>query len=153
MEQARLNSGNFVWDRIKNVDELGDVRMRAMKKFIKDYEKGLEEGRYIPEQLPLLPFYDGAFDIALSSHFLFLYSGHLDFAFHLKSIREMCRVAREARIFPLVDLDIKPSPYVGQIMEVLAKEGYEVVIEKVDYEFQRGADRMLKVRRNNYGTD
>ena len=61
---------------------------------------------------PSLPFADGSFDLALCSHLLFLYSAQFDEAFHRASIREMCRVAAEVRIFPLLALDGSRSPFV-----------------------------------------
>ena len=52
-----------------------------------------------------LPFADGEFDLALSSHLLFLYSAQLGKDFHLQSMFELCRVAREVRVFPLLALN------------------------------------------------
>lgn len=37
---------------------------------------------------PDLPFGDGAFDIALSSHLLFLYSAQFDLAFHIRALED-----------------------------------------------------------------
>lgn len=45
-----------------------------------------------------------SFDLAVCSHLLFLYSEHLSEDFHVESIKELCRVAGEARIFPLLEL-------------------------------------------------
>ena len=63
------------------------------------------------------------FDLALSSHFLFLYSEHLDYEFHLESILEMLRVAREVRIFPLLTLKNERSPHVERIIEEIDRLG------------------------------
>src|SRR5262245_3842523 len=73
LEQTRKNAGTFVWNTITSVDELGLVRKAAMSRFIDDYERGLDERRYVAAALPELPFPDAAFDLALCSHFLFLY--------------------------------------------------------------------------------
>jgi hypothetical protein len=100
MKQVRKNEHSFVWKNIKNPNELYFMRRGAMRSFLDDYEQGLKEGRYIHEELPQLSFSEKAFDLALSSHFLFLYSEHLDFEFHLLAIEEMLRVAKEVRIFP-----------------------------------------------------
>ncbi len=54
---------------------------------------------FVPAQLPELPFFDGTFDLALCSHFLFLCSEHHDAKFHIHALRELCRVAQEVRIF------------------------------------------------------
>jgi hypothetical protein len=100
LEQTRCNADKFVWDTIRSVDELGRVRMEAMQRFLDDYQAGLAEQRYIAAELPVLPFADGSAGLALCANFLFLYAGHLDYGFHLAAVEELCRVAREVRIFP-----------------------------------------------------
>ena len=77
-EQLRQNQDNFVWKNIKNVDELINIRLTAMSAFIKDYDNGKKEKRYIYQELPKLSFKESSFDIVLSSHFLFLYSWFSD---------------------------------------------------------------------------
>lgn len=52
----------------------------------------------------------------------------------------MVRAAKEARIFPVVDVNAVLSPYVGRIKTEMEKRGYEVMIEKVGYEFQKGGE-------------
>ena len=39
MEQVSKNKGDYVWKNINNVEELGKIRMDAMKIFLNDYEK------------------------------------------------------------------------------------------------------------------
>jgi hypothetical protein len=78
--------------------------MAAMRQFLDDYAQGRRDGRYLPAELPELPFAGASFDLALSSHFLFLYSTQLGSEFHRAAVREMCRVAAEVRIFPLLAL-------------------------------------------------
>ncbi len=58
MAQTRENRDKFVWNTIRSVEELGRVRMAAMQRFLDDYEKGLQQGRYIAAELPQLPFGD-----------------------------------------------------------------------------------------------
>jgi len=145
MSQVRKNAGDFVWKNIKDPDHLESLRMDAMAKFLDDYEQGKSEGRYINEMLPSLSFEEKEFDLALSSHFLFLYSEHLDLSFHLSSIEEMLRVAKEVRIFPLVTLQNRYSPHLGKVVEALKEKGFKTKIIKTAYEFQKGADEMLVV--------
>lgn len=99
LEQVRKNVDEFVWASIRSVEELGLVRMAAMKEFLSDYPVGKNEGRYIDAALPILPFPSESFDLALSSHLLFLYTTQLGEDFHRAAVREMCRVANEVRIF------------------------------------------------------
>ncbi len=81
-----------------------------MDRFLADFPPGLAEDRYRTDELPHLAFGDGEFDLALCSHFLFLYSDHLTAGFHVAAIREMCRVAGEARVFPLLGAYGAPPP-------------------------------------------
>ena len=146
LEQTRRNAHEFVWDAIGSVEELGQVRMAAMQAFLDDYPQGRAQGRYVDAALPVLPFADRSFDLALCSHLLFLYSSQLDQAFHAAAAAELSRVAAEVRIFPLLALGGRPSPHVEPVAATLRARGYSVSIEAVPYEFQRGGNQMLRVR-------
>jgi hypothetical protein len=145
--KARQNLDKLVWTAIRSPDELGLVRAKAMGMFLADFEQGKREGRYVAAELPHLPFRPSTFDIAVCSHFLFLYSDNLTMEFHWQAVEAMCMVAREARIFPLLTYNAEPSPYFEPLVEKLTHSGYEASIECVPYEFLRGANQMLKVRR------
>jgi len=153
MEQTRQNAHEFVWSHIRSPEELGKIRIRAMRDFLADFPGGKDEGRYIPAELPDLPFPDQAFGLALCSHFLFLYSAQLDIRFHLRSLRELCRVARDVRIFPILELGSKRSRHIDEVLAKLSSDGYEVRIERVAYEFQKGGNEMLRLRRTTTGAD
>jgi hypothetical protein len=147
IEQTRQNQDRFVWTSIKSPDELGQIRLAAMNDFLADYDRGKKEGRYLAAESPYLPFSRSSFDIVLCSHFLFLYSDHLSLAFHQQTVEDMCRVAAEARIFPLLTYNAEPSPFVEPLTERLTKAGYKVGIEQAPYEFQRNGNKMMKVSR------
>jgi ubiquinone/menaquinone biosynthesis C-methylase UbiE len=119
--------------------------MKAMQAFLADFNTGLEQGRYVPAELPNLPFFAGTFDLALCSHFLFLYSEHCDAQFHIEALRELCRVAQEVRIFPLLELSGAPSRHLPEVLSALEAGGYIVQIEPVNYEFQKGGNQMLRL--------
>jgi len=144
LSQTRAHQDKFVWDIISSADELGQIRMEAMQRFLRSYKAGRLENKYIPGELPFLPFPDQSFDLALSSHFLFLYTDNLTFDFHVSSIREMLRVAHEVRIFPLLDVNANESPYLRGVVESFKE--YMPEIRKVNYEFQRGGDKMLVLK-------
>src|SRR5207249_1290671 len=86
LEQTRLNAHEFVWDTIRSVEELRRLRMEAMEAFLEDYEAGRRQSRYVDGQLPTLPFTDQKFDLAICSHFLFLYTSHLTEDFHKSAV-------------------------------------------------------------------
>ena len=147
MEQVRQNEDDFNWTHVPSIPALGRRRMEAMHRFLADYPQGKAEGRYVDASLPNLPFPDREFDLALSSHFLFLYSQVFDLAFHIKAIQEMLRIAPEARIFPLLQNGGLPSPHVQGVVSFFESQGLQVAIESVDYEFQKGGNQMLRLRR------
>jgi hypothetical protein len=146
MAQLRKHRADYVWDAISSVEDLGRIRMSAMATFLRDYDTGVREGRCLAGELPSLPFECGQFDIALSSHFLFLYSDHLTAEFHLKALGEMLRVAHEVRVFPVLTLDGNTSPHLDIVAEHFAKGGFSVGLRRVPYEFQRGGNEMLLIK-------
>jgi hypothetical protein len=145
LEETERNRDEFVWTRIKSVEELGLVRMRAMEEFLEDYEIGVREHRYVSGELPSVPFMDKSFELALCSHFLFLYSEQHNLVFHLASIRELCRVAEEVRIFPLLELGARKSRHLDAVMVALKREGFAAELVTVNYEFQKGGNQMLRI--------
>lgn len=149
LSQVENNKTDFVWKNIKSVDELSQVRMQAMNDFLADYDDGKQQGRYLNGSLPKLVFADRQFDLALCSHFLFLYSDHFSLAQHIESALELCRVAKEVRIYPLVSLAGKTSPHLDLVIKELNDHNIKTQLKTVDYEFQQGATKML-VASNNY---
>lgn len=148
MKQMAENSDNYVWDRITSLEELETIRMSAMELFLDDFVQGKTEGRYVYHELPnRLPFEDGWFDIGLSSHFLLMYTA-LGYDFHISAISEMLRVCKQVRIFPLCDLDSNSSEMIDNVISHFRKE-YLVEIKTTDYEFQKGANRLLVIDRKN----
>ena len=147
IQQVEATSGNWVWSYHKSPEHLRKNREKALKNFANDYELGKGQGRYRIGELPYLRgIEDQSFDLALCSHFLFLYSDHFDGAFHQESIQEMLRVAAEIRVFPLLTLSGEYSPYVEPIIQMLRADGLTVGIQKVAYELQRGGNEMLWAR-------
>ena len=137
---------DYIWESIRDVEHLGKVRMEAMERFFDDYGQGKQTGRYLDASLPELPFEDNAFDLALCSHYLFLYTDHVNLEEHTLSMKELCRVADEVRVYPLVTLEGKRSPYLDPIVSELKNEELDVSFHKAKYRFQKGADKMLLVR-------
>jgi len=146
MAGVQANQNKFVWRDIQSPQQLGEIRMAAMQQFLEDFPSGLREGRYLADELPVLPFPTGSFDLTLCSHFLFTYSDQLSADFHLNSLLEMCRVAKEVRIFPLlVNMTGELSPLLQPVISELKKRHYQVAIKRVPYEFQKGGNQLLQV--------
>jgi hypothetical protein len=145
LRQLRAARAEYVWRAFRSPEQLAEARVAAARRFLADLDSGARAGRYVAGALPRLPFPDHAFDLALCSHFLFLYSAQLSLDFHLAALRELCRVAREVRVFPLQDLARARSPHLEPVLAGLRAAGLVARVEPVPYEFQRGATEMLRV--------
>ena len=143
IEQVKNTPGDWTWSYHMSPDDLRKHRSEALTKFTQDFEQGKKDGRYLRGELPNLNFPDRTFDIALCSHFLFLYSDHYDYEFHKSAVYEMLRVSDEVRIFPILDLMLNRSPHLETLIEQLRADGYRVMIKKVPYEIQRGGNEMM----------
>lgn len=65
-----------------------------MNEFLADYEQGKRQQRYLHASLPHLPFKNNQFDLALCSHYLFLYSEHVNLQQHINSMIELILVVK-----------------------------------------------------------
>lgn len=146
IDQIIATPNDWVWSYHKNPQDLKANRIKALENFLQDYQQGKQEGRYLTQELPHLDFAEQAYDLALCSHFLFLYSDHCDRHFHVAAIQEMLRVSQEVRIFPLLTLMQKTSPYLDFIISKFSNLGYFIDIMLVPYELQPGGNKMLVIK-------
>lgn len=58
-------------------------------------------------------------------------------------MKELCRVAKEVRIYPLLSLDGEKSKHLESVMSALSNNGIDVLLKPVKYQFQKGATEML----------
>jgi len=131
-----------------SIDEAEASRRSAAERFLADYEQQFVHNRYIGASLPQLPFLDGAFDLVLCAHLLFVYAQRFDFTFHLEACRELVRVSRdEVRIHPLIGLGGKKYAELERLRSALDEDGISSEVVSVDYEFFKGSDSMLVLRR------
>ncbi len=135
------NLERYVWTFFRSQGHHLEHRRGGAQLFAQDIVAHPEH--YVAAELPELPFEDGWFRLALSSHLLFTYADRLDFEFHLAALGELARVASEVRAYPLVDYGAHPYPEMDQLRARLQDRGIATEIRVVSYEFQRGANRML----------
>lgn len=146
--QVQSSPDDWVWSYHRSPERLRENRVSVLGKFVSDYDSGKTEGRYRVGELPRLDFVDDQFDLALCSHFLFLYSDQYSYEFHQASVYEMLRVAREVRIFPLLSLMLERSQHLQPLVDDLISQGCSVSVRRVDYELQKGANEMLQITRS-----
>jgi hypothetical protein len=147
MAQMRASPDDWTWGFHRNLDDLLANRQKALEGFLADYEDGKRDQRYLTAELPTLPFEADSFGLAVCSHLLFLYSDLLSEDFHIRAVLELCRIAPQVRIFPLLTLARKPSPHLASVRTALEKRGWTTTVERVNYELQRGGNEMLRISR------
>jgi hypothetical protein len=64
----------------------------------------------------------------------------------VRSVLELGRVSREVRIYPMLDLHARLSVHVPAVRRACEAAGWRVTVERVPYEFQRGANEMVRIR-------
>jgi hypothetical protein len=145
IEQVRGAPQNYVWKFHVSPDHLRTMRCAALETFERDFPAGKQAQRYVVGELPQLPFADRQYDLARCSHLLFTYTDQLSTEFHIASAMELCRVAHEVRIFPLIALNLERSRHLEPVRGHLHARGVSSEIIEVDYELQRGGNQMLRL--------
>ena len=134
----------FKWEFYGSPEDVVQRRRDVITAFIADFQAGTRSGYYVSASLPELPFLPKSFDLVLCSHLLFLYSAEFDFEAHLAFLREMLRVGREVRVYPLLDMDGRPSAHLeGAIQTLQASTHVELV--PLSFEFRCGDSKMLRL--------
>ena len=146
--QMRAKPRLFRYKSFGSIDEAELDRRAAAQRFLDDYETHFAYNRYVGGSLPRLPFFDGTFDLVLCAHLLFTYAQRFDFDWHVTACRELVRVsADDVRLHPLCGLDGKPYPELARLQRELRAGGIATEIVPLDYEFFKGANSMLRLRK------
>jgi len=137
----------YRWDFYRDAAHMREFRQRAYTTFLADYRVARSK-RYLPIELPHLPFTNGQFHLSLLSYLLFVYEDQFPYEFHQQSILELMRVTSgEARIYPVVTLEAQPSTYINRLMTdpALAHLRFEKI--QTDFEFLRNSNFYLRITR------
>lgn len=134
----------FDFDSCGGLERLVWQRKQGMNDFLADYELGLEENRYVPATELKLPFEHFQFEFALVSHYLFGLEEQ-DVEFHVELIKELARVAKDVRVFPLIDRYGHTSDLLGPVLLKLQQENYGTEVRDVAYPYQKNGNAMLRV--------
>ncbi|MGQ3888792.1 hypothetical protein ACQUW5_07145 [Legionella sp. CNM-1927-20] len=145
LEQLTRDQDKFNFIAYGDLDGLVQKRRLGMQSFFNDYLQGKKEKRYLPLKDIRLSFADFSFDLALSSHYLFANIEDQDVDFHINAIKELARVAKEVRIFPLINRFSQTSPLLGPVMLQLQQENYGLEVRSVSYNLQPKGNAMLRV--------
>lgn len=138
MEKEPVDPSFLLW-------ELEKEQKKNAAIFLKDYEHGIQREYYQPYGLLDLPFKYHEFDLALCANFLFDGGCLTSSMAHLEAVKALLRVAKEVRIFPLVDEKGEFSKDLGEVMSVLQKENCGMEICETHYTVQKKPNALLRV--------
>ena len=147
-DKLRSLEHRFDWSYYGSLELHREGRLRSFARFKDDFTALGKEERYITGSLPALPFEDGSFDLALCSHFLFLYADQFGPEFHEQAVLEMVRVCRpggEVRIYPLKSLRWEPYPHMEALFAAIRKAGAAPRLEQSDLPFIPGTSELLVI--------
>lgn len=144
-EQVLADQTQFNVDNYGGMDAFLASRRAGIDIFFADYNAGVEEGRYQALVDGALPFDNFAFDLALSSHYLFANAADDAVAYHLETIQELARVAKEVRIFPLIERAGTPSVLLGPVLLGLQQANLGAEVREVSCALYPEGNAMLRV--------
>ena len=141
------HADRFVWHWYGSPERRSRMRAVAADHFLHDISE--RPCAYLAAALPHLPLVSGSADLVLCSHLLFTWSDQLDKEWHRAALAELLRITRgEVRIFPLVVQATGAAvPFLDELIDEVRGQGHDAAVRSVPYEFQRGADKMLVIRR------
>lgn len=151
MKQAidciKSNPGRFNSSVIDTPEKYQRFLEDNLKIFFKHYDEAKTRKLYSSEALPEIAFSSHQFDLALCPNFIFNGNPAFSEDFQLNCIKELCRVAHECRIFPILDADGKMPTYITALRDRLAEIGFDTSVETVAYGLLRKGSSMLKVNK------
>ncbi len=139
------NLSNLDVSRYGSFEKLVAYRRQGIESFFADFEEGLATKRYLPITVDELPFPDFNFDFALIANNFFADLDYQTVEYHISRIKELARVAKDVRIFPLVDANGEPSSLLGPIIMGLYQDNFRVEVKDVAYYLQHRGNAMLRV--------
>lgn len=143
LQLVEKNKNQFIWKKNQSISDLENENKTMIENFLKDFTHAKSTGRYVAGVLPELSFKDNQFNLTLCAYFLFMTPHSLQF--HINAIKEMCRVGGECRIYPLMNDKGEPSELLAPIVLILQQNNFGIEIKQISYEFQKGANAMLRV--------
>jgi hypothetical protein len=112
-------------------------------RFLDDYVAGKMQSRYQQVLMPELPYETHEFQLALCSDYVFNRHAQNDCKPE-QVVSELCRVAEEVRIFPLLTEEGDISEWLGPLMLDLQNRNHGIEIRQVSFENVKGGNAMLR---------
>lgn len=156
MEEVLLKTSSrpelYNFDFLKDFSHIRKLRETALERFFLDFPAGLAQRRYIPGELPHLPFDDNRFDYVFNNHHLFVYAEHFSYPVIHQSCREMARVCDfahggEVRIYPILNHNARPYQHLQKLrIDLFQKDGISAEIVEIPFQYIRGSNQLMILR-------
>jgi hypothetical protein len=144
-DEVRANPFQFDVCHYGGIEAFIAHRERGLQTFFADFPKGFVQGRYQAGDGLALPFTASQFGVALCSHFLFADLASQTPERHVQLIIELARVAKEVRIFPLIDKIGQVSPLLGPVLLGLQERNFGEEVREVAHALYPAGNAMLRV--------
>jgi len=125
----------------QEIENLLNVWNQYAQQFLADYSDGLHTRRYQMARMPSLPFEDSQFELALCPDILLTENGYS----MVEVVSEVCRVAKEVRIFPLLDDSGEIAEELGPVMLALQQSNLGLEVKQVAYKLHKKNNAMLRI--------
>ena len=134
------------WDYLGSPEAYVRASQAAADMFRVDYARNGQW--YVGAALPVLPFADCSFRLALTSHLLFVYEAHFSFGDHLAALLELVRVSpAEVRVHPIVESTGAPYSRLRELRDALSQHKVTTEIRPAKGTWIVGAAQALICRR------
>lgn len=87
----------------------------------------------------------GEFDLCLCDHVLFDRTKDKSVGYHVDTIKRLCEVAKEVRIFPITADEQVVTSLVGPVMLNLQQQNFGVEIKPVGSDDNHGENTMMRI--------
>lgn len=131
------------WAHYFTLQEIQEMQEENIATFFEHFEK--EKNYYCSDNLLDLPFEDQTFDLALCANFLCDTNYSPDFMGFINNIKTLARIAKEVRVFPLLDKDHEVSSYLPPFVADFQKD-YILDIQEVPFDLQQNATEVLSIK-------
>lgn len=127
-----------------DIKEIFTTWRQTVARFLQDYPSGYEQGRYVHIGSTTWPFQPHQFDIALCSDLNLYELDNLNLSL-LDIIKQLVRISKEIRIFPLLSASGNIATDWGPVMLWLQEHNFGQEIKQIDFQQLCGSNAMLRI--------
>ncbi len=129
---------------VADIESIFKIVQDNSERFLTDYVTGKKQARYQAVFMPHLPYKNHEFQLALCCDYVFNHHKQNDCT-PQEVVFELCRIAEEVRIFPVLTERGEPSTWLGPLMLELQQRHYGIEVRHVAFKNVKGNNAMLRI--------